>query len=112
MTQARDSTIYMSDSELNDRFKRAGGISQETIVIMSELNACTVLEMCNHLGYEKLSDAPIFTKDEIEIRRLYDSGLSDRKIAEITHNNKGTIRSWRKKNNFECNTVRKERDNE
>ena len=109
MTKAKEQTIYMSDDELQDRFRRAGGICKDTIVIMAELNGCSRLKMCQHLGYASMSDAPDFTQDEIQIRKLYDMGMSDRKIATLTKNSKGTIRHWRKRNQLPCHyTMKKE----
>lgn len=99
--------IYMSEQELNDRFKRAGGISQDTIQIIAELNNVPPNLMAKHLGFADLSDAPLFVGSDEIIMRLYKRGLTDRQMAETLHTSRMPIRTWRTKHGLPPNNYNK-----
>lgn len=98
-----EADIYMTDSEIHDRLRRMGGVSQGNIEKIAQLNGVTPLMMANHLGFEKLKDAPLFSFEKAELFKAYKKGLTDRELAEKFETNRWRIREWRRENNLAKN---------
>jgi len=98
-----EADIYMTDSEIHDRLRRMGGVSQGNIEKIAQLNGVTPLMMANHLGFEKLKDAPLFSFEKEELFKAYKKGLTDRELAEKFETNRWRIREWRRENNLAKN---------
>lgn len=101
--------LYMTDKELADFYKRAGGVSQESIVVAADLNAIQYKEMAWIMGFENLRDAPKQVLDLEKLEVLYKTKHTDREMAAELSVDVSVIRTWRKKNGLECNFKRRKK---
>lgn len=106
-TSTLDTKIYMSDTEINDRIKRQGGVSQDSIQVLAELNNVSLDLMAQHLGFESFKDAPLFVDDAELFQRLYNLGMTDTQIADTIHMSRMPIRTWRARNNLPPNSYKR-----
>ena len=102
-TSTLDTKIYMSDTEINDRIKRQGGVSQDSIQVLAELNNVSLDLMAQYFGFETIKDAPVYVDDSELYMKLYKQGLTDTQIAETIHMSRMPIRTWRAQNNLPPN---------
>ena len=88
----------MSADEIRQSYKTAKN-KKEQINVLCELTLSSRKEMLDFLGLPNDIKPCVDSAElEAEYRRLYEAGLSDRQIAELTNRTKGMVKHWRDKN--------------
>lgn len=88
----------LSPEEIRCSYREAKDQEMQ-IEILCDLTLSTQKEMRDFLGIPNEIKMCIDREElEVEWKKLYDEGLSDRKIASLTLTTKGVVQHWRVKN--------------
>lgn len=88
--------IYMSDEELQRRFKEMGSVPDyDTLIVLAELNGVSLHKICDYFGFEVPKKNKIKRLEDDRIMKLYSKRMTDQAMADLLGYKRRQIAEWR-----------------